>query len=159
MDLAGRMTVGKLADEDATSVTILTEDDQRVKLAREELGDLRELQPPTSGCVHIHKSDPRFAGWNYNRNLPLFFISIHDHDFEPRSIFIQFPYWFAILGIGLISVAPWLRWRFNLRMLVIAVTLGAVALGWVIYSQHNYVRRLRTQLVEPDRQVDRSQAQ
>jgi hypothetical protein len=47
---------------------------------------------------------------------------------------IVFPHWFAVALVGVIAVAPWLRWRFGLRTLLIATTLIAVGLGIVIWT-------------------------
>jgi hypothetical protein len=50
-----------------------------------------------------------------------------------REIRIEFPTWVpAILAVSL-AAAPWIRWRFSLRTLLIATTLIAVVMGMVIY--------------------------
>jgi hypothetical protein len=46
---------------------------------------------------------------------------------------VIFPHWFAVALVGVVAVAPWLRWRFSLRTLLIATTLVAVGLGTVVY--------------------------
>jgi hypothetical protein len=46
---------------------------------------------------------------------------------------VIFPHWFAVALVGVVSVAPWLRWRFSLRTLLIATTLVAAATGTIIY--------------------------
>jgi hypothetical protein len=43
------------------------------------------------------------------------------------------PYWFAILLVTILTAAPWVRWRFTLRTLLIATTLIAVALGLIVW--------------------------
>jgi hypothetical protein len=44
------------------------------------------------------------------------------------------PYWFSVLLFGSLAVAPWFRWRFSLRTLLIATTLVAVVLGLIVYA-------------------------
>jgi hypothetical protein len=44
------------------------------------------------------------------------------------------PYWFPVLISGVLAAVPWLRWRFNLRTLLIATTLVAIGLGTIVYS-------------------------
>jgi hypothetical protein len=46
------------------------------------------------------------------------------------------PYWFALLFaavVGILAAWPWLRWRFSVRMLFIAMTLMAAPLGALTY--------------------------
>lgn len=43
------------------------------------------------------------------------------------------PYWSLVLITPLLAIAPWLRWRFSLRTLLIAMTLLAVMLGLVAW--------------------------
>ena len=47
---------------------------------------------------------------------------------------VVFPYWFLMVLSGVASVAPWIRWRFSLRTLLIATTLVAVGLGAIVYA-------------------------
>jgi hypothetical protein len=58
---------------------------------------------------------------------------IQDGDLELVSI----PHWFAILLTGTVAALPWLRWRFSLRTLLMAMTLVAVVLGWIVYAFRN----------------------
>ena len=44
------------------------------------------------------------------------------------------PHWFFILITAALQVAPWLRWRFSLRTLLIATTLVAVVLGLIVWA-------------------------
>lgn len=44
------------------------------------------------------------------------------------------PCWFPTLVSVALATAPWLRWRFSLRTLLIATTLLAVVLGLAIYA-------------------------
>jgi hypothetical protein len=43
--------------------------------------------------------------------------------------YVVVPQWFPVLVTGTLVAAPWLRWRFSLRTLLIATTLVAVGLG------------------------------
>ena len=49
-----------------------------------------------------------------------------------REIRIEFPTWLAALLAASLAVAPWIRWRFGLRTLLIATTLVAVGLGAIV---------------------------
>jgi hypothetical protein len=44
------------------------------------------------------------------------------------------PHWFFVLVSALAAAAPWIRWRFSLRTLLVAATLVAVVLGLVAYA-------------------------
>ena len=49
------------------------------------------------------------------------------------------PCWIAVLMVAVPSlVAPWIRWRFSLRTLLIATTLVAVVLGLIIYASRTH---------------------
>jgi hypothetical protein len=50
------------------------------------------------------------------------------------TVSIEMQYWFLVLASAAIAAAPWLRWRFSLRTLLIATTLVAVVLGFVIFA-------------------------
>ena len=43
------------------------------------------------------------------------------------------PHWSLILLAAALATAPWIRWTFSLRTLLVATTLIAVALGLVVY--------------------------
>jgi hypothetical protein len=44
-------------------------------------------------------------------------------------------YWLLELVSILAAIAPWVRWRFSLRTLLIATTLVAVVLGAIVWIQ------------------------
>jgi hypothetical protein len=44
------------------------------------------------------------------------------------------PFWFLILASMSLGTAPWLRWRYSLRTLLIAITLVAVVLGLAVWA-------------------------
>jgi hypothetical protein len=43
------------------------------------------------------------------------------------------PIWFLLLSATFVGSLPWLRWRFSLRTLLIAMTLIAVGLGTIVW--------------------------
>jgi hypothetical protein len=47
----------------------------------------------------------------------------------PPFYFVHFPHWFPALLFALLAAAPWMKWRFSLRTLLIATGLVAVILG------------------------------
>ena len=47
---------------------------------------------------------------------------------------LRSPYWFIVSLVGILAIAPWIRWRFSLRTLLIATTLVAVVLGLIVYA-------------------------
>src|SRR5215213_3399771 len=51
-----------------------------------------------------------------------------------KSGFLVVTYWFLISAAICVGIAPWLRWRFSLRTLLIATTLVAVVLGLIVWS-------------------------
>ena len=48
---------------------------------------------------------------------------------------IQFQYWLPTIISGSLAAAPWLRWRFSLRTLLIATTLVALLLGLFVWMR------------------------
>ena len=55
---------------------------------------------------------------------------------DTGSRVVLLPHWFDITVSSdfLIAAAPWLRWRFSLRTLLIATTLVAVVLGLIVWA-------------------------
>jgi hypothetical protein len=51
---------------------------------------------------------------------------------RPSSLTVKAPYWLVTLLIAASGVAPWIRWRFSLRALLIATTLVAMVLGLIV---------------------------
>jgi hypothetical protein len=47
---------------------------------------------------------------------------------------VSISYWLLILADIIIATAPWLRWRFSLRTLLIATTLVAAVLGLAVWA-------------------------
>ena len=52
---------------------------------------------------------------------------------ELEAVVAGVPHWFVGIGMIGVAAAPWFRWRFTLRTLLIATTLVAVALGLIVY--------------------------
>jgi hypothetical protein len=48
--------------------------------------------------------------------------------------YITTPHWFVVALLAASTAIPWLRWRFSLRTLLIAMTLVAVVLGLVVWA-------------------------
>jgi hypothetical protein len=71
------------------------------------------------GSAHwLQQSDARIA------TIP----TLHYH---PQEMWATLPYWFLLALCGLGTIAPWIRWRFSLRTLLIGMTVVAVALGLI----------------------------
>jgi hypothetical protein len=51
----------------------------------------------------------------------------------PGDVRIVWPHWILALPAAVISAAPWIRWRFRVRTLLIAITVVAILLGMIVY--------------------------
>ena len=51
--------------------------------------------------------------------------------FRFNDSFSMVPYWFVLLLAAAFGVAPWIRWQFSLRTMLIAVTVIAALFGLV----------------------------
>ena len=62
-----------------------------------------------------------------------------DFKFQATSdrIAAHVPAWFPVVLFALLAAAPWIRWRFSLRTLLIATTLIAVGVGLAAYALRN----------------------
>jgi hypothetical protein len=58
----------------------------------------------------------------------------HVEYFGWRYWSFQIPYWFVLALFGSITAVPWMRGRFSLRTLLIAMTLVALVLGAIVYA-------------------------
>jgi hypothetical protein len=54
--------------------------------------------------------------------------------FIPTAGVIIVPLWFPIGLAAILATAPWLRYRFTLRALLIATTLVALVLGLAVWA-------------------------
>ena len=50
---------------------------------------------------------------------------------------VSLPHWLLALLCATSAAFPWIRWRFSLRTLLIAMTLVAVGLGLAVYALRN----------------------
>ncbi len=49
----------------------------------------------------------------------------------------RLPIWSLATGVTAFAALPWIRWRFSLRTLIIAITLVAVVLGLIVWAIRN----------------------
>jgi hypothetical protein len=78
-------------------------------------------------------------GW-YFANNPIVILSDEwpkpsfgtNHGPTHDAVFL--PVWFAVVLTAAFAAAPWLRWRYSLRSLLLATTLIAVVLGLICYA-------------------------
>jgi hypothetical protein len=63
---------------------------------------------------------------------------VHENVFSYESNSLQttvgFPHWLPVLIAALLSVTPWLHWRFSLRTLLIGMTVVAILLGLTLWA-------------------------
>ena len=97
---------------------------------RYRLNDERNPQVVMSS---VNLSDLEKAG------VPLRLPSWYGFEFRRGPKYFQFalPNWLLILAATGLSAAPWIRWQFSLRTLLIAMTLLAVGLGLAVYANRN----------------------
>ena len=53
--------------------------------------------------------------------------------YEPGVWVINVPHWLLVLIMTGLAVAPWIRWRFSLRLLLLITTLMAVVLATAVF--------------------------
>jgi hypothetical protein len=53
----------------------------------------------------------------------------------PAFASLQVPHGFLVVLAGITGSLPWMPWRFNLRVLLIATTIVAVLLGAVVWRE------------------------
>jgi hypothetical protein len=87
----------------------------------------------SSGIKPLNLEGLRFYSFRPDHNQPmpgfLGFGYIHSPNNETRAIV---PIWSIALAAIAFVAAPWLRWRFSLRTLLIGITVAAAILGAVI---------------------------
>ncbi len=77
------------------------------------------------------------AVWRYKQETPIYFsqrITWFNFAIRTNPATLAFPQWLLILLAATSAAAPWIRWskQFSLRTLLIATTLVAVVLGWIV---------------------------
>ena len=55
---------------------------------------------------------------------------------EPGAIAVYFAHWLLLVPLTVLTVAPWMRWRFSVRTLLIAMTVTAMLLGVMAAVNH-----------------------
>jgi hypothetical protein len=101
------------------------------------------IEVPWRGGPHLHMEWVRHSYRYYSEKSDLQTISpierpLRGVNRSTRSA-SQIPhgqvrYWHFVILSATIAAAPWFRWRFSLRTLLIAMTLVAVLLGVIVYS-------------------------
>jgi hypothetical protein len=89
---------------------------------------------PPNGIIHSFYMPPRYQA------TPDGFASTAIHKgrgfdmqvWSPRQWFVQAPNWFPVLAAAAVSIVPWIKWRFSLRTLLIAMALVAMGLGIIV---------------------------
>jgi hypothetical protein len=69
-----------------------------------------------------------------SRTDNLFRIEVYSSPMPSFSRLVALPHWLFVAVFAALATAPWLRWRFSLRTLLIATTLVAVILGAIIFA-------------------------
>ena len=71
--------------------------------------------------------------WGYSRGGV--FRAVRSFKFElTNELVVRFPHWFVALLCATLAIAPWIKWRFSLRTLLVTTTLVAVLLVAIIYT-------------------------
>jgi hypothetical protein len=81
-------------------------------------------------------------GWGFESS-PMQHLVLPRNDDHPQfssgwdqyGVYVQFPYWLGVFVSAGFAAVSWLRWshQFSLRTLLIATTLIALGLGWIVY--------------------------
>jgi len=48
--------------------------------------------------------------------------------------YVHVPHWFLVSAAAAAAISPWLRWKYSLRTLLVAITLVAVVLGLAVWA-------------------------
>jgi hypothetical protein len=72
--------------------------------------------------------------WGYSSDKAAPGNPLFDWTVSSRETRVEFPIWVPALLAASLAAAPWIRWRFRLRTLLIATTLVAVGLGILVWS-------------------------
>jgi hypothetical protein len=92
------------------------------------------------GIISIAASRETSMGWTWNaiptaRLMPVLGSGpTWSFRSEPPYTFLVFPHRLLIAISGMLCIAPWIRWRFTLRTLLIATTLVALVLGVIAWA-------------------------
>jgi hypothetical protein len=72
--------------------------------------------------------------WLYRFGLDrLYTFELFSRHYNPdHSRIVALPHWMLVVTFTAFGVAPWIRWQFSLRTLLIAITLVGLILGTII---------------------------
>jgi hypothetical protein len=74
------------------------------------------------------------TGWTFQSVPSIDQTSNFEWNFHDHGHIVAAPIWTLALPFAAVTAVPWIRWRFGLRSLLIAMTLFAVLLGLAIYA-------------------------
>ena len=102
---------------------------ERILLSVGGLG--KELRSDFASMPHerLHDVETFAKGWGFETQVY--------RSPNPLGVSIKIPHWFPTFFFPMLAAFPWLRWRFSLRTLLIAMTLVAVGLVLVVYALSN----------------------
>jgi hypothetical protein len=90
--------------------------------------------PGTPGPPSMYAWQPNFGSEFWLEASDARIASVPRVRLHREEDWVTLPYWFLVGLCAVVAVAPWFRWRFSLRTLLIAMTMVALALGTVIYA-------------------------
>jgi hypothetical protein len=90
--------------------------------------------------IHLPSNRPwrtgvvlRGTGWlSFRRQAHEDALSMFSRRWDQFNYGVRFPHLLPVLVSATLAVAPWVRWRFTVRTLLIATTIFAVVLGLVV---------------------------
>jgi hypothetical protein len=93
------------------------------------------------GDVSCRKYPASKAGWGI-RSIEMEMLRVRTGWSPPPGFYwrwqispiVQAPHHFLLCTVAVLAAAPWVRWRFSLRTLLIATTLVALLLGAIVYA-------------------------
>jgi hypothetical protein len=96
-------------------------------------------------CARVDWSSERGGlvaphGWQYDANKITFPTKSHWMNWSNNTgpgFRFAISHWLVIPLFAALAAAPWLPWRFSLRTLLIAITVFALLLGFVIWIARN----------------------
>jgi hypothetical protein len=89
--------------------------------------------PGTPGPPSMYAWQPNFGSEFWLEASDARIASVPRVRLHREEDWITLPYWFLVGLCAVVAVAPWFRWRFSLRNLLIATTVVAVGLGLAVY--------------------------
>jgi hypothetical protein len=68
------------------------------------------------------------------RNGPPIYFPAVEFPLSRKGLYFAMPYWLLLAVFSILAIVPWFRYRFSLRTLLVAMTLVAVVLGFIVYA-------------------------